>query len=296
MSDYYNKSLRIQAHLRDIVKSLIRNERTKYIKITTNLRCGLPTKDIHKIAGPLIDEWAYEALEEAMQDPSFGLKMVVSKLSSSLEDIFVQLELDGEPINVLIDIKSASLEKGTNAGKGSNLTSFRKIRPFYEDHPDANFFILSIKHNAYIVDGQRRGFELVDCNIFDLKLVANAELKLNKRMGDQFQISNSMHVTQVDRTTEEFIEMIDEKYIAAYSRESFHTLLEKIETAREFSGKKDKLLQMLKDSPLSKKEIVEELDLSGSQYTRLLNMLKEDDLIYSPKRGVYAFNPDAEEE
>ena len=92
-----------------------------------------------------------------------------------------------------------------------DLTSLHsdKIRPFYINNPDAFFFILSIEHQSIINNNKCYGFHLVDCNIFDLKYVSKNELKFNTAMGDQFQISNSMKVTQTERTTDEFIALID---------------------------------------------------------------------------------------
>ena len=104
---------------------------TNSIKINTNLECNVPEKDIHKIAGPFIDEWVYEIFKRASLDTNTNIKSVISKESSSLEDIKISLELEGQIYDILIDVKSASLAKGNNGGKGSNLTSFRKIRPFY---------------------------------------------------------------------------------------------------------------------------------------------------------------------
>jgi len=139
---------------------------------------------------------------------------------------------------VQIDVKTASLDKGRSAGKGSNLTSYRKIRPYYVSNPKAVFLILAIKHQYY-VDRQNEldiagvhvpdtGFEIVAFNIFDLKLVHSHELRFNKRMGDQFQIKDSGAVTQVeDRTTDQFIQLIDQKYIEAYDRETWIALAQR---------------------------------------------------------------------
>ena len=54
-----------------------------------------------------------------------NIKSVTSKESSSLEDIYISLELDGITYDILIDVKSASLAKGNNAG---DLTSLHSVK------------------------------------------------------------------------------------------------------------------------------------------------------------------------
>lgn len=238
MSVEFETSKRIQKYLIEIIKKAQMCDETNKVKIDTNLECNVPEKDIHKIAGPFIDEWVYETFSNEQKKSTSTIKSVISRESSSLEDVFVSLELDGEQYDVLIDVKSAALAKGTNAGKGSNLTSFRKIRPFYIKNPEALFFILSIEHRNLMIDDKCHGFELVDCNIFDLKYVISNELMLNISMGDQFQISNSMRVTQIDRTTEEFIDLIDKMFLSKYSVEKLNKIIadeQKLEEIQEIA-------------------------------------------------------------
>ena len=85
--------------------------------------------------------------------------------------------------------------------------------------------ILSVKNGPFIENNIRKGFVMTSFNVFDLKLVKEQELKFNTAMGDQFQIGNSMKVTQVNRTTDEFIELIDKKYIDKYSQEKLDALI-----------------------------------------------------------------------
>lgn len=179
MSVEFETSKRLQKHLIEIIKMAQKCEAANKVRIDTNLECNVPGKDIHKIAGPFIDEWVYETFYNAQKKFDNAIKSVISKESGSLEDVLVRLELDSKQYDILIDVKSASLAKGNNVGKGSNLTSFRKMRPFYIKNPNALFFILSIEHKNLIIEGQCHGFELVDCNIFDLKHVAKNELMLN---------------------------------------------------------------------------------------------------------------------
>ena len=134
MNHHFQTSQRLQKYLIDIIKSALSSSATNSVEINTNLDCNVPEKDIHKIAGPFIDEWTYEIFNRASSTHT-NIKSVTSKESSSLEDIYISLELDGITYDILIDVKSASLAKGNNAGKGSNLTSFRKIRPFYINNP-----------------------------------------------------------------------------------------------------------------------------------------------------------------
>lgn len=290
----FDESKRIQAYLQEVIKMAQKNSKTSNVRIDTNLECNVPEKDIHKIAGPFIDEWVYETLCSAQKKES-KIKNVVSKLSSSLEDIFVSLEIDGKKIDVLIDVKSASLAKGNNAGKGSNLTSFRKIRPFYVHNPDALFYILSVEHKNLMKDEKCHGFELVDCNIFEMKNIANSELMLNTSMGDQFQIANSMHVTQTDRSTEEFIKLIDAMFESKYGKSRLEKVIEeteKQEKVKEVSRVVYAIIE--KHEPIKKADIlaclekaITGLDEPMDWVTKSIALLKKNGAIGTQNRGEY---------
>ena len=62
MNHHFETSQRLQKFLIDIIKSALSSPMTNLVKINTNLDCNVPEKDIHKIAGPFIDEWTYEIL------------------------------------------------------------------------------------------------------------------------------------------------------------------------------------------------------------------------------------------
>jgi len=281
----------IQLELNNIFSRIISDNQKNYLEVSTNLRCGIPPKDVHKIAGPLIDQWCFERLEDQVLNNETSQKLIVmsviSKDSSSLEDILLKVKYKGNDFDVLIDVKSASLEKGNAAGKGSNLTSFRKIRPFYLHNPNSLFLILSIKHDARIYHGKRTGFNIVSHNIFDLKLVDERELLFNKRMGDQFQIKNSLSVHQVEsRSTKEFIELIDQKYINSYSEEELNTLLEKIEGETLFNDIIDDALEFMSEgSDFTKKDIIKNLNIGNNEYNKLRKHLIKNDLVFSSGRG-----------
>lgn len=225
MTTYCEQSKQIQGLIYDIFSKATTDETINKVLLSTNLKRGLPVKDIHKLAGPLTDEWVYQVLNEIAENPNnkYGIYCVESKDSSSLDD--VSFKIKGINETILVDVKSASLEKGNRAGKSSNLTSFRKIRPHYINNPDSIFIILSVKNGPFIEDDIRKGFIMTSFNVFDLKLVKEEELKFNTAMGDQFQIGNSMKVTQVDRTTSDFINLIDKKYTDKYSQEKLDKLI-----------------------------------------------------------------------
>lgn len=225
MMTYCEQSKEIQKLITDIFTKATIDPSINKVLLSTNLKRGLPVKDIHKLAGPLTDEWVYQVLNDIASDSSnqYGIYCVESKDSSSLDD--VSFKIKGIEETILIDVKSASLEKGDRAGKSSNLTSFRKIRPHYINNPNSIFMILSVKNGPFIENNIRKGFVMTSFNVFDLKLVKEQELKFNTAMGDQFQIGNSMKVTQVNRTTDEFIELIDKKYIDKYSQEKLDALI-----------------------------------------------------------------------
>lgn len=285
MYESFEISKRLQRYIIQFIKEAQKNEQTKSVTINTNLDCNVPEKDIHKIAGPFIDEWTYEVFKHAKIINNSPIKTVISKESSSLEDIFLTIEFEDKSYDVLIDVKSASLAKGTNAGKGSNLTSFRKIRPFYLRNPDAFFFILSVEHESIIKNNKCFGFNLVDCNIFDLKHVSQKELMLNTAMGDQFQISNSMNVSQVDRTTAEFIDLLDSMYVSKYSKEKLDKLIAEEEKLFHRGVIALKMYDIIcEHQPISKKSILfyareffsEEED---SELEKAINLLKKDNKI-----------------
>lgn len=280
MNHHFKTSQRLQKYLIDIIKSAISSSATNSVKINTNLNCNVPEKDIHKIAGPFIDEWTYEIFHRTSSTYT-NIKSVTSKESSSLEDIDISLELDGTTYDILIDVKSASLAKGNNAGKGSNLTSFRKIRPFYVNNPDAFFFILSIEHQSIINNDKCYGFNLMDCNIFDLKYVAENELKFNTAMGDQFQISNSMKVTQTERTTEDFIALIDKMFLNKYSQTKLEQIIATEEANRHTILISEEILNILTENePLNKPTILSYLiniypNISTYQLEKSMKLLKD---------------------
>ena len=56
MNHHFETSQRLQKFLIDIIKSALSSPMTNLVKINTNLDCNVPEKDIHKIAGPFIDE------------------------------------------------------------------------------------------------------------------------------------------------------------------------------------------------------------------------------------------------
>lgn len=292
MKNYYNTSMLIQNNLTAAMNTFIEDEVKNKLIIKTNLECGIPTKDIHKIAGPLLDEWVFEKLKSISKNNSneYGIIDVISKDSSSLEDIAIKIKLNNIVYDVLIDVKTASLEKGDNAGKGSNLTSYRKIRPHYASNPNSIFLILSIKHNAYFSDGKREGLIILGCNTFDLKLVKESELKLNTSMGDQFQITNSMNVTQVNRTTDEFIKLLDTAYSKAYSESKLQARLEEFRIADEFSKLLEIALSKMAsyDAPFNKAILKEDLNLDDKTNNKIFERLKKDSVIKSTsKRGYY---------
>lgn len=94
MNHHFQTSQRLQKYLIDIIKSALSSSATNSVEINTNLDCNVPEKDIHKIAGPFIDEWTYEIFNRASSTHT-NIKSVTSKESSSLEDIYISLELDG---------------------------------------------------------------------------------------------------------------------------------------------------------------------------------------------------------
>lgn len=217
-------SFQAQQRLSELFTNILSIDENAKIVIEINLNRGIPFKDIHKIGGPCIDEWATQQImvTNQKQPNEIGLYDFEEGTSGTLHDVKFKLKGIAEVVNV--DFKSACLDKGKAAGKGSNLTSYRKIRPFYVNNSEAIFLFMAFKYRSFTTGAKRGGFIITGFSIFDLKYVASDELFFNRRMGDQFQIKDSANVRQVYRSGQEFISMIDLKYQNAYSESEWNTL------------------------------------------------------------------------
>jgi hypothetical protein len=143
----------------------------------------------------------------------------------NMADILLQFKKNNSSITANIDAK-ATAEDITNSGKGPNITSFSRIRTAYIKDPDFMFIILSLKHKVYsernhqtkLMDGI---MEIVRYNAYDLKFLSDNDLNYNPALGTgQIQIKDIHYVEYEYRTTWQFCQLLDKKYLSS-SRRSF---------------------------------------------------------------------------
>ncbi|NMA87158.1 MAG: restriction endonuclease [Tissierellia bacterium] len=190
------------------------------IIINTNLKLGLPLENINKIAGPMIEAWAYEVFNDIYDDVNnkYNLINVEAQERLAMTDIILQFKKENRYITGSVDVKATS-EDIESSGKSPNITSFSRIRTAYVEDPDYMFIVLSIKHKVYssknehtmLIDGI---MEIVDYNAYDLKFISEEDISYNPALGTgQIQIKDIHYVTVVDRTAWEFCQLLDAKYL-----------------------------------------------------------------------------------
>ncbi len=210
----------------EIIQNTIDTNKNKIV-LNTNLKRGLPMENINKIAGPIIEAWAFEAFNDINDDPKnqYHLINVESRPRLDMADVLLQFKKDNHVMTANVDSK-ATAEDIYNSGKGPNITSFGRIRTAYVEEPDYMFIILSLKHRVYsernditkLMDGV---MEIVRYNAYDLKFISDSDIVIDPSLGTgQIQIKDIHYVDYQSRTTWEFCQMLDRKYLGS-SRRSF---------------------------------------------------------------------------
>ncbi len=129
-----------------------------------------------------------------------------------------------------VDVK-ATAEDIVSSGKSPNITSFARIRTAYVEDADYIFVILSLKHRVYssrnsvtgLIDGT---MEVVAYSAYGLKYISWKDINYNPALGTgQIQIRDIHYVELEERTTWEFCQLLDRKYLQS-SRRSFSEWLE----------------------------------------------------------------------
>ncbi|HON44057.1 MAG TPA: restriction endonuclease [Planctomycetota bacterium] len=197
------------------------------IIINTNLKRGLPLENINKIAGPMIEAWAFDVFSDLNEDPNneYNLINVEAQERLAMADIILQFQKNNHYITGNVDVKATSEDIQTS-GKSPNITSFSRIRTAYVEDPDFMFIILSIKHKVYSKKNEvTRLFEgimeITDFNAYDLKYISTEDISYNPALGtEQIQIKDIHYVTRTERTTWEFCQLLDYKYMHS-SRRTF---------------------------------------------------------------------------
>lgn len=210
--------------IREIMQSAIDRGRNKII-INTNLKLGLPMENINKIAGPFVEAWAQEIFLENLNDGSnqFQLINVEARERLNMADIVLQFRRarkGSSGITANVDVK-ATAEDIVNSGRSPNITSFARIRTAYVEDPDYIFVILSLKHRVYSIRDQQTELmngimEVVSYGAYDLKFISETDISYNPALGTgQIQIRDINYIKLERRTTWEFCQMLDKKFIAS---------------------------------------------------------------------------------
>lgn len=195
------------------------------IILNTNLMLGLPLENINKIAGPMIEAWAYEVFAGIRdnQNNQYHLINVEAQERLGMADVILQFRKNNSILTGNVDVK-ATANDIPNSGKGPNITSFSRIRTAYVKDPDFMFIILSIKHRVYSERNKKTGLvdgimEVVNFNAYDLKFISDADINYNPALGTgQIQIKDIHYVTYQYRTTWQMCQLLDQKYLHSSRR------------------------------------------------------------------------------
>jgi len=231
--DYDGCSAFVTTSIESIMKDAIDSGRNKII-INTNLKLGLPMENINKVAGPFVEAWAVEVFHDVLEDANnrYSLINVEAKERLYMADIILQFKKKRKQesgVTAEVDVK-ATAEDIESSGKSPNITSFKRIRTAYVDDADYIFIILSLKHRVYstknpatrLMDGI---MEVVAYNAYDLKYLSPSDISYNPALGTgQLQVRDIHYVTLEKRTTWEFCQLLDKKFIG--SKKGFEGWLE----------------------------------------------------------------------
>lgn len=225
--DYDECSTFIIQTVEDIIKNAIESGNNK-IFINTNLKLGLPMENINKIAGPFVEAWAAETFQLIADNQSnkYALINVEAVERLHMADVILQFKRKRKVesgVTAEIDVK-ATAEDIESSGKSPNITSYARIRTAYVEDPDYIFIILSLKHRVYSTRNKKSGLmdgimEVVKYNAYDLKYLSSRDLNYNPALGTgQIQIRDIHYVEIEKRTTWEFCQLLDRKYLQSSKR------------------------------------------------------------------------------
>lgn len=195
------------------------------IIINTNLKSGLPLKDINKIAGPMIEAWAFEVFAGIRDNYNNAYNLINAEAQERLDmaDIILQFRKHQTVITGNIDVKATS-DDIPESGKSPNITSFSRIRTAYVNDPDFIFIVLSIKHKVYSERNSSTNFvssimEITDYKAYDLKFISGNDINYNPALGTgQIQIRDIHYVDLQYRTTWEMCQLLDKKLLHSSRR------------------------------------------------------------------------------
>lgn len=221
-ADYLTCSSFVVERILGIIQDSI-DAKTNRIFIHTNLKRGLPLENINKVAGPFVEAWALEKFEDIADTVGNRYELVNVEPGKRLDpyDIILQFRLKRpatDYVSANVDVK-ATAEDIITSGKSPNITSYGRVRTEYLDDPDYLFIILSLKHKVAgekdPATGMTNGImEVVSCAVYDLKYLSAADISYNPALGTgQLQVRDIHYVTIEQRTTWEFLRLLDKKFI-----------------------------------------------------------------------------------
>jgi hypothetical protein len=222
--DYKSCSKFIVKSIESIMQWAMDSGKNKIV-INTNLKLGIPMENVNKIAGPFVEAWAFEIFTECLEDENNKYQLVNVEAGERLNmaDVILQFKKTrkrSEIVTGSVDVKATSNDIA-GSGKSPNITSFARIRTAYVKDPDYIFIILSIKHRVYSRKEESTKMmmgvmEVVDFNAYDLKYISDADISYNPALGTgQLQVRDIHYVTLQERTTWEFCQLLDKKFMAS---------------------------------------------------------------------------------
>ena len=232
--DYAECSLFVTTAIEAMIKEAIDRGDNK-IFINTNLKFGLPMENINKIAGPFVEAWAVQTFHAVLEDTANQYLLINVEAVERLHmaDIILQFKKERKlesGVTAEVDVK-ATAEDIESSGKSPNITSYARIRTAYVEDPDYIFIVLSLKHRVYSSRNEDTGLmdgimEVVAYNAHDLKYLSSKDISYNPALGTgQIQIRDIHYVDLVERTTWEFCQLLDRKYLQS-ARRSFEQWIE----------------------------------------------------------------------
>ncbi len=222
--DYEECSSFVVRSIEKIIKDAMDSRQNKII-INTNLKLGIPMENVNKIAGPFIEAWVFEKFSSALEDQNNSYQLINVEAGERLNmaDVILQFKKNRKrqsSVTANVDVKATSKDI-ESSGKSPNITSFARIRSAYVTDPDYIFVILSIKHRVFSARDRNTKMmkgvmEVVDFNVYDLKYISDSDINYNPALGTgQIQIKDIHYVSYKKRTTWEFCELLDRKFIAS---------------------------------------------------------------------------------
>ena len=166
-------------------------------------------KNINKIAGPIVEAWAYEVFTDVLSNNQniYKLINVESCERLNMSDVILQFKIEEKNqygITANVDVKATS-DDIKNSGKSPNITSFARIRTMYIEDPDYMFIILSLKHKVYSCKNDHTTMmdaimEISAHNSYDLKYLSESDVSYNSALGTgQIQIRDIHYVELCNR-------------------------------------------------------------------------------------------------